>query len=66
MRPYEVCKEAGLSGLAELVELTDVGDTTLIGWHKRKPQLFRIVVLGAVKFKEEVSKAPVVETEAKD
>jgi hypothetical protein len=59
-----MCKEAGLKGLAELVDLTGVGDTTLIGWYKRKPQLFRIVILGAVKLKEEALPATVVETEA--
>lgn len=62
MKPSEMCKKAGLTGLKELSELTEVGDRTLTNWHKHKPQLFKIVILGAAKWKEKMLPATVVET----
>jgi hypothetical protein len=51
MKPSEQCKQAGLSGLSELMEITGVGKTTLINWAKNKPKLFNVVVKGAVSMK---------------
>lgn len=48
MKPSEKCKAAGLSGLAELVELTGKCQRTLINWNKADPTLFHIVLRGAV------------------
>ena len=62
MKPSEMCKKAGLAGLQELANLTEVGDRTLINWHKHKPQLFRIVILGAAKWKEEMLPVAALET----
>lgn len=50
--PSEQCKKAGLNSLAELVLITSESKQTLINWHKNKPILFRLVLLGAVKSKE--------------
>ncbi|WP_221794631.1 hypothetical protein [Oceanobacter mangrovi] len=48
MTPSEQCKAAGLTGLAELVRTTGESKQTLINWHRNKPQLFKIVVSGAL------------------
>ena len=48
MRPAEKCKAAGLTGLAELVEITRKCRRTLINWSKADPVLFEIVLRGAV------------------
>ena len=48
MKPSQKCKAAGLSGLAELVELTGKCQRTLINWDKASPLLFEIVLRGAV------------------
>ena len=48
MKPSEKCKAAGLSGLAELVEITGKCSRTLINWNKADPLLFEIVLRGAV------------------
>lgn len=53
LKPSKICKEAGLKGLVELSEITEVNDTTLINWCRNKPKLFRTVVLGAVQIKRE-------------
>ena len=51
MKPSEVCKAAGLYNLNELADLTGTAPQVLIRWHKEKPRLFNIVVLGAVQQK---------------
>ena len=51
-RPSEICKQEGLKGLKELSEITTKPEQTLIGWARRSPILFYILVLGAVKKKE--------------
>ena len=48
MKPSEKCKAAGLSGLAELVNITGKCQSTLINWDKASPLLFEIVLRGAV------------------
>ena len=50
--PSEICKKTGLDSLAELVRITGQSERTLIRWHKTKPKLFIIVVLGAVASKK--------------
>ncbi len=47
MKPSEKCKAAGLTGLAELVEITGKCQRTLINWSKADPLLFEIVLRGA-------------------
>ena len=49
--PSQQCKLAGLSGLAEVSNLTGVSVQTLINWHKDKPKLFEVVINGCVYFK---------------
>ena len=49
MKPSEKCKEAGLSSLEQLAEITEVSVQTLNNWHKNKPKLFNVVLLGAVR-----------------
>lgn len=48
MTPSEQCKQAGLKSLAELSRITGKPVRTLEHWHKTQPQLFRIVLNGAV------------------
>ena len=48
MKPSEKCKAAGLTGLAELVEITGKCQRTLINWSKADPLLFDIIIRGAV------------------
>lgn len=47
MTPSEQCKQAGLKSLAELSRISEVSEQTLINWHKNKPALFGLIVLGA-------------------
>ena len=58
MKPSEQCKSAGLKSLSELAEITKKPVQTLINWSNESPDLFEIVVLGAVlkKLIEKVSK----------
>jgi hypothetical protein len=48
MKPSEKCKAAGLTGLAELAEITGKCRRTLINWSKADPVLFQILLRGAV------------------
>lgn len=52
MTPSQQCKRAGLDSLAELSRLTGVQQRTLINWHKDKPQLFAVLVVGAVAYRD--------------
>ena len=47
MTPSEQCKQAGLKSLAELQRVSGESKQTLINWHKNKPKLFSLVLLGA-------------------
>ena len=40
MKPSQKCKAAGLSGLAELVEITGMRYRTLLHWAKNAPEKF--------------------------
>ena len=42
------CKQQGLKSLKQVEELTGQSRQTLLNWHKYKPQLFRVVVAGAL------------------
>jgi len=50
-KPSEIAKTEGLKGLKELSELSEKPEQTLIGWAKRSPVLFYVLVLGAVELK---------------
>ena len=52
MKPSQKCKAAGLTGLAELVEITGKCRRTLINWSTDDPVLFEIVIRGAVVTRE--------------
>ena len=54
--PSDQCKAAGLNSLAELVLITSESKQTLINWHKNKPILFKLVLLGAVTSKQFTNK----------
>lgn len=47
MTPSHQAKAAGLPSLAAVSRITGVSARTLINWHKQKPQLFCVVLLGA-------------------
>jgi len=53
MKTAEKTKAAGLLNLKELSELTGQTPDTLRRWDKNKPELFQIVLDGAVKKKAE-------------
>lgn len=46
MTASKQAKAAGLKSLAQVSDITKQSNQTLINWHKNKPELFRIVLLG--------------------
>ena len=48
MTPSQQAKAAGLKSLSQVSELTGQSLQTLGNWHRDKPELFRIVLLGCV------------------
>lgn len=48
MTPSETAKEAGLKNLLQVQQLTGQSAQTLTNWHRDKPELFKIVILGCV------------------
>ena len=48
MTPSQQAKAAGLKNLLQVTSMTGTRAQTLINWHKRKPELFKIVLLGCV------------------
>lgn len=48
MTASEQCKTAGLASLKELAEMSGQSTQTLSNWHTNKPELFDLVVKGAV------------------
>jgi len=56
MKPSEKCKEAGLSSLEELSEITTVSVQTLNNWFKNKRKLFDVVLIGAVEVKNDANR----------
>jgi len=55
MKPSEKCKQSGLSSLKELAEISGESVQTLNNWHKNKPRLFELVILGSVTKKGNMS-----------
>lgn len=51
MTAAEQCKAAGLKSLAELSKMVCKPPQTLRNWHRDAPELFAIVVAGAVVIK---------------
>lgn len=45
------CKAAGLKSLAEIAEMVRKPPQTLRNWHRDSPELFAVVVAGAVVIK---------------
>ena len=52
MKTSEKAKAAGLKNLAELSELTGQSTHTLRNWDENKPELFQVVLEGAVSKKQ--------------
>lgn len=48
MSASETVKNHGLKNLKQVAEATKQSTQTLGNWHKNKPELFEIVVLGTV------------------
>lgn len=48
MTPSQQVKEAGLKNLLQVQQLTRQSAQTLTNWHRYKPDLFKIVLLGCV------------------
>ena len=48
MTAAEQAKKAGMKSLAEVSQMTDIRFQTLNNWHKNRPKLFRLVILGCV------------------
>lgn len=46
MTASKKAKAQGLKSLAQVVELSTVKRRTLENWHKNKPELFNVVLLG--------------------
>lgn len=51
MTAAKQCKQAGLKSLAELAEMVRKPPQTLRNWHRDAPELFAVVVAGAVVIK---------------
>ena len=41
-------KASGFNSLRQVANLTHVKERTLYNWHKDKPELFKVVLLGCV------------------
>ena len=48
MTPSQQAKSVGLKSLTQVSELTGQSLQTLINWHRDRPELFKIVLLGCV------------------
>lgn len=48
MTASQQAKAQGLKSLRQVAELTGVKERTLINWHKDRPILFKVVLLGCV------------------
>jgi len=48
MTPSQQAKAAGLKNLTQVSVTTGVSLNTLTNWHRDKPELFRIVLLGCL------------------
>ena len=52
MKPAQTAKAAGLNSITEMSELSNVKIRTLQNWHKSNHQLFHIVAMGCVMWKQ--------------
>lgn len=52
LTPSQQAKSIGLDSLKQVSRLSNVSEQTLINWHKNKPELFEIVLLGCAAAKE--------------
>ena len=52
MKTSEKAKAAGLKNLSELSEITGQSTQTLRNWDENKPELFQVVLEGAVSKKQ--------------
>jgi len=48
MTPAGQAKSVGLNSLTQVSQITGVSLNTLTNWHRNKPELFRIVLLGCL------------------
>lgn len=48
MTPSQQVKSVGLKSLTQVSQLTGQSLQTLSNWHRDKPELFRIVLLGCL------------------
>ena len=48
MTPSQQAKSVGLKSLTQVGQITGVSLNTLTNWHRDKPDLFRIVLIGCV------------------
>ena len=46
MTPSQQAKSVGLKSLTRVSQITGVSLNTLTNWHRDKPELFRVVLLG--------------------
>ena len=46
--PAGAAKSSGLKSLTQVSQITGVSLNTLTNWHRDKPELFRIVLLGCL------------------
>lgn len=46
MTPAQQAKSVGLKSLTQVSEISGVSLQTLTNWHRDKPDLFRVVLLG--------------------
>ncbi len=44
--PSELAIDAGLDSLAQVSRISCVSTYTLMNWHKNKPHLFKVVLIG--------------------
>ncbi len=48
MTPSQTAKALGCKSLSQVSQITGVSLQTLGNWHKDKPELFKVVCIGAV------------------
>lgn len=48
MTPSQQAKSVGLKSLTQVSHITGVSLNTLTNWHRDKPELFRIVLMGCL------------------
>jgi len=48
MTPAQTAKKYGLKSLTQVMEITGVSLQTLTNWHRDKPMLFHVVLVGCM------------------